>query len=322
MNLIYSPEYLKHHRDGHVECRERLEVIVEHLKEKGYSFEVPSPATEEQILRVHTQEHLKNIKALSEREVNADLDTYLNRFSYRVALLAAGGVLKALEYERAFALVRPPGHHATANRAMGFCLFNNVAIAAAHALNSGIKRVMIFDMDVHHGNGTQDIFYSSKDVLFVSFHQHPLYPGTGSMDELGSDSGEGYTVNLPLPPGTTSGEYLYAFKEIVMPLAEQFKPELILVSAGYDTHASDPLGGFLLTEECYYSIGKALSETGKKLVFALEGGYSLGALPESVHATILGVKGDTYREEELKETAEVKNRLKRLIDLLSPYWKL
>lgn len=322
MRLIYSPEYLKHHREGHVECRERLEVIVEYLTEKGFSFEEPSPATEEQILQVHTREHLENVKALSMHEMSADPDTYLNRFSYDVALLSAGGVLKALEYERAFALVRPPGHHATRNRAMGFCLFNNIAVAAAEALREHMRRVMIFDMDVHHGNGTQDIFYSSNEVLFISFHQHPLYPGTGSMEEVGSGMGEGYNVNLPLPPGTTGGEYIHAFNSVVLPLAEKFKPELVLVSAGYDTHASDPLGGFLLTEECYYTIARALSELKARVVFALEGGYSLAALPESVYATIQGLSQREYASEEPKPTGEIEARLNKLRDVLSPYWSL
>ncbi len=323
--IIYSPEYLRHNLEGHPENKYRLEAVLRHIKEKEVELEFVEPlrASEEDILRVHTPEHYQNIRRLSEQEAGADPDTYLNRSSFEVALLAAGGAIKALEYSKAFALVRPPGHHATRERAMGFCLFNNAAVAAAYALEKKIaRRVFILDIDVHHGNGTENIFYSRSDVLYLSLHQHPLYPGTGYIRDTGSGDGIGYNINLPLPPGTDDASYLYVFEQIAVPVLEQFKPELVIVSAGYDAHALDPLANFMLTEQSYFKIANFLREFGARTLFTLEGGYNQDALAFSVYSTLAGLFELDFREVDVERkpaegAVEIVEEVK---GLLSEWW--
>ena len=221
-----------------------------------------------------------------------DPDTQAGPRSAAAALRAAGGVVSAVDHvldrrlDRAFCLARPPGHHAEADRAMGFCLFSNVAVGAAHALARGLQRVLVIDFDVHHGNGTQAIFYDDPRVLYLSSHEFPCYPGTGDLDEIGSGAGRGYTVNLPLPAGMGDAEYLAAYREIALPVARAFAPELLLVSVGFDPHVDDPLAemrvtaaGFAgLTALCLGAAG------GAPAVFVLEGGYDLPALRSSAVA--------------------------------------
>jgi acetoin utilization deacetylase AcuC-like enzyme len=281
---------------------------------------------------VHSEEHYEFIRTLSEAGGGSiGLDTYVTPHSLEVALLAAGGAITAVELAMqkgyAFALVRPPGHHATRSEAMGFCLFNNIAIAARYALSQGMaRRVLILDTDVHHGNGTQDIFYSSAEVLFISLHQHPLYPGTGYVEELGEGEGRGFTVNIPLPPGTGDESYLRAIEEIVLPIAEQFSPQLVLVSAGYDTAKEDPLGGMLLSQRSYYEIGRRVKALAKPIAFTLEGGYSLSALARGVYSTLAGLFGldmkEARREEALLVKAEVEKRLREYRRVLRDYWEV
>lgn len=321
--IVYSPEHIRHSREGHPESSYRLEAVLEYLEEKNVKQWVePERASMEVISRVHVGEHIHNIRKLSRLESRADPDTYLNKSSFDVALLAAGGAVKALEYSRAFSLVRPPGHHATEDRAMGFCLFNNAGVAASCALDRGIAgRVLIFDQDVHHGNGTQDIFYSSGEVLYMSMHQHPLYPGTGHINETGDGEGKGYSVNLPLPPGTGDASYLHLFRQIALPICEQFQPQLIIVSAGYDAHTSDPLGGLNLTEQSYYSIARCLGEQKARVICTLEGGYSLRGLSLGVYASLAGLYGLEFGGRALEKPPQ---RAVRLVEkargMLSSWW--
>ncbi len=333
MKIIYSDEYLRHDAAAHPENASRLRAVMEHLRSR-MTLEIAEPrmAEKEEVCAVHTEEHYSYIRTLSEAGGGSiGMDTYVTSESFRVALLAAGGAITAAElalrHSHAFALVRPPGHHATRDQAMGFCLFNNAAIAARFALDRGVKRVLILDIDVHHGNGTQDIFYSSPEVLFISLHQHPLYPGTGYVEEVGSGEGEGYTVNIPLPPGTGDESYLRALKELALPIAEEFSPELVIVSAGYDTAREDPLGGMLLSAKSYWRIGALLRELCPAVALCLEGGYSLEALPRGVHATIAGLSGADFEAEAVaSETslvkAQVEKRLREYKRVLSRYWQV
>ena len=262
-----------------------------------------TPATTEQIMRVHPAAHVERIESLSAAGGGPiDLDTVTSAGSYGAALHAAGGAILAVDRvlgggERfAFCALRPPGHHAETDRAMGFCLFNNAAIAARHALaEHGAERVLILDWDVHHGNGTQEVFYSDPAVLFTSIHQSPLYPGTGAPHETGSGAGEGYTINLPVPGGADGELFLSLVQAVVEPVARAFAPGLLIVSAGYDAHAADPLASCILQTGDYGEMAASLrvlaEDLGIGVVVCLEGGYALDALADSVVATVAGFTG-------------------------------
>lgn len=264
------------------------------------------PVSEEEVLRVHTESHLRGIRdALSAGWGYLDADTFFSPASEEAAWLAAGGAVELCRavvhgpVRRGLALVRPPGHHAVPSRAMGFCLLNNIAIAAADALTRGLSRVAIVDWDVHHGNGTQDIFYRDPRVLFVSLHQSPLYPGTGRVDETGVRSGKGYTLNVPMPPGSGPNAYGAAFRELVLPALRAFEAELVLVSAGLDAHRQDPLAALELDSDCYGAMTTALvdqvEEAGHgRLVLVLEGGYDLDAIEASVYSLAKALSGERY----------------------------
>lgn len=307
---LYSPLFLEHQEYGHPESPERLNAILRALDETGVRARLtsiePTPATEAQIEAVHTREHLARVKQLVARGGgHFDPDTYANESTLDAALLAAGALVRAVDavmsgaVDNAFALVRPPGHHATRTRAMGFCIFNNVAIAAQHALDTHhLERVLIVDYDVHHGNGTQDIFYDSARVLYFSTHQYPHYPGTGDWREIGKGEGSGYTVNVPLPTGIGDKGFQYIFDELLSPIAERYCPQLILVSAGYDAHWSDPLAMENLTVAGYGALARTLVALardlcGGRIIFTLEGGYHLPALAHGVVATFHALLGDT-----------------------------
>ena len=273
-------------------------------------------ATREQLERVHSSAHVDTIEAFSARGGGMiDLDTVASEGSWEAALHAAGGAVHATERlltgapgreaeeapsaggSFAFCGLRPPGHHAERDRAMGFCLFNNVAVAAAHAIaECGAERVLILDWDVHHGNGTEAIFYSSPEVLYSSIHQSPLYPGTGAATDFGTGAGEGYTVNLPVPPGSGPDEFLALVQQVVAPIAREWRPDLLCVSAGYDAHRDDPLANCDLDDAAYRDMAATMrelaGELGVPLLICLEGGYSLAALARSVVATLEGVSGD------------------------------
>lgn len=306
---LYSPVFLEHAEPGHPEAPERLTAILRALDETGVRARLvpldPIPATDAHILAAHTREHLTRVQQLVARGGgHFDADTYANARSYDAACLAAGALVRAVdavlhgEVDNAFALVRPPGHHATRTRAMGFCLFNNIAIAAHHALTAHqLERVLIVDYDVHHGNGTQDIFYTSPRVLYFSTHQYPHYPGTGDWREIGEGAGAGFTVNVPLPPRVGDAGFQCIFDDFLAPLAERYQPQLILVSAGYDAHWSDPLAMENLSIAGYGAIARTLVASARELcagriVFTLEGGYHLPALAYGVVATFHALLGD------------------------------
>jgi acetoin utilization deacetylase AcuC-like enzyme len=337
MRILYSDRFLGHDRPSHPESAARLRAVASYLKAEGVwedlSLEASREAEVEALLRVHSRRHVEKVREACRRGVPLDADTYTCPESFSAALLAAGalieGVEGALEGEDLFALVRPPGHHAERDRSMGFCLFNNVAVAAAYALEEkGRKRIFLLDYDAHHGNGTQEIFYSDPRVLYLSLHQHPLYPGTGRPEEVGEGDGEGYTVNLPLPPGEGDESALQGVQEVVLPLLEAFDPDLVIVSAGYDGHYLDPLAGLALTSRFYLQVSHLLRERGGGILFALEGGYHLEALPRSVLATLSPFLGREWREAEaapeegrgVREYAA--DRIRAVKGVLSEYWSL
>nr|QNT35575.1 hypothetical protein HCAOCCDF_00023 [uncultured Methanosarcinales archaeon] len=303
--IVYHPDYLLHETGNHPERKERLLAIMRLIEESGINVRKiePEPASIEQIRYVHDPEYIEKVKYHSEHEIPLDPDTVVCKDSYHAALLAAGGAIRAVnlamgsgdggDADNAFALLRPPGHHAFPGRGSGFCLFNNIAIGARHAQQSGRKRVLIVDWDVHHGNGTQLMFYDVPTVFYFSVHQYPHYPGTGSAGETGEGDGRGYTLNVPLPAGSGDAAYIDAFEKILTPAALEFDPDIILVSAGFDAHLDDPLAGMAVTTEGFGKMASIVSSIagecyGGRLAIMLEGGYDLHALSHSVLA-VLGV---------------------------------
>jgi acetoin utilization deacetylase AcuC-like enzyme len=301
--VVIDPEYLKHEPgEFHPEKPERIRALLdlaEKLDRDKFQVLPPKAATRSDIESCHGRDYVTLVESTSKTHRYAlDGDTITSRDSFGVGLLAVGGFLRLIdsiaagESKNGFALVRPPGHHALRDRAMGFCLFNTIAIGAQHLKNAhGVKRVMIMDWDVHHGNGTQDSFYEDPSVLFISTHQFPYYPGTGAVGEVGLNAGEGYTVNIPLPAGCGDAEYLRVFHDVVVPAAKKFAPEWILVSAGFDPHRRDPLGGMEVTESGFTGMARLLLQlaaehAGGKIAFLLEGGYDLAALCNSVAAVL------------------------------------
>jgi acetoin utilization deacetylase AcuC-like enzyme len=292
---ITDTRFAAHTLAGHVEYAGRLTVIQDLLDRHGLPGQTvklsPAPATQQQLLTAHTQEYLE-LLAWTETQKGLQLgpDTYVLPQSFGVAKLACGAAIKGVDAVmagqtgNALVCARPPGHHATSAMGMGFCLLGNVAIAARHARNAyGIKRVLIVDYDVHHGNGTQDILYDDPSVMFVSTHQYPWYPGTGAVNERGEGAGIGATVNIPLEAGVGDDGYAQVYEQIVWPVARRFEPELILVSAGFDAHWADPLGQMKLSLKGFDHLTRELvlmAETfcGGKIVFVLEGGYNLNSL--------------------------------------------
>ncbi len=320
VGLVSDPIYLKHDTGQHVENARRLVAITSHLEQTGIVRQLtpikPRPATIEELSLVHGEPYIANIQQMAERGGGwLDADTVMSAESYEAALYAAGGVIKASEavlngeVSSAFALVRPPGHHATPQRAMGFCLFNNVAIAAKYALAEfSLERILIIDFDVHHGNGTQDAFYDNPQVLYISTHLSPFYPGTGIIEETGSGSARGATLNIPLPSGCGDSEYQQVFEQIVVPAATRFQPRLILVSAGYDAHRDDELAMMQVSITGFARMVKIIKELADKLcsgrlVFSLEGGYNLAALAASVKATFDVLLGNTEIEDPLGQSS-------------------
>jgi len=306
--VVVDQEYLKHFPgEGHPERPERIRVLLDlagALDAQRFLLLPPRAAARSELETIHGADYVRLIESTSKHNQYAlDGDTITCRDSFGVSLLAVGGFLKLLdaiaagEARNGFALVRPPGHHALRNRAMGFCLFNTMAVGADYLKRAhGAKRVLIVDWDVHHGNGTQDAFYDDPAVLFISTHQFPFYPGTGAVTEVGAGAGEGATINIPLPAGCADAEYLHAFDEIVLPAAKKFAPEWILVSAGFDPHRRDPLGGMGVTEDGFAAMAQKLfmlaeESAGGRAAFVLEGGYDLAALRDSAAAVLETLQG-------------------------------
>ncbi len=337
-HVLADPQFLQHVAGPmHAESPGRLQSILEMLAAKpltGVTRVAPRSATVDELTAVHTWAHVEQMRSLRGKVRQLDPDTGLSPGSIDAALLAAGSGVQAVtsvltgSATNAFALVRPPGHHAEATHAMGFCLFNNVAIAAEAARRSGANRVMILDWDVHHGNGTQHAFSKRRDVLFCSAHQYPYYPGTGAPTEVGEAEGEGFTVNCALPGGQHDADYGAVFHDLFLPIAEQFRPDVILVSAGFDAHRADPIGGMNVTERGFAamcSAVKALADElcGGKLVLLLEGGYDLKALAASVHACLEVLTG--HRAHDSFPQGVGPSGADSIADSLSalrPYWKL
>jgi len=300
--LVSSKRFVDHVTPaGHPERPERaqtLEALAASFKEQGGEVVEPRSATDEDLLRVHTQEHIDAIVATRGKATMIDEDTFTSPDSDDIARLAAGAVLTGIDRaldgpkgSRSLVLVRPPGHHAEADRAMGFCLYSNVAVGAAYARSRGCARVAIVDYDVHHGNGTQWIFYEDPTVLFVSSHQYPFYPGTGAASEKGRGAGHGFTLNIPLDAGAKDDEIERKYAAQVIPAVRNFKPDLLLISAGFDAHEMDPLGQLRMTTEGFGRLTKTLIDLANEVcegraVLVTEGGYDLKALSDSLKAVI------------------------------------
>ena len=332
--VYYHPVFIEHETGEHPENKKRLIVARRALEECGLDLEwvTPTPAPLSAVELVHSPEYIETIREAAEQGGGwMDADTVVSPKSYEAALVAAGAGLEAVERairtgQRSFLLVRPPGHHACRSRAMGFCLFNNIAIAAAHAVTSlGVERVMIVDWDVHHGNGTQAAFYDEPRVLFFSMHQAGHYPGTGMAREVGSGSGTGFTVDVPLQAGAGDGAVKLAFESLVFPLAEAFKPEVVLVSAGYDPQEGDPLGGLSFSQDAFQWMAAGLTEVCEAVgaagpVCFLEGGYVPDMVAKSIVATIEGLQGERPKFDR-SATADEKADVREALEEAKPYWK-
>ena len=297
--LVFSERFSGHATPaGHPERPARAAVMADVASRwaaAGGGVAAPAPAPTRALLRVHDQLHLDTIGGTAGRRVRLDADTFTAPDSEEVARLAAGAAIAAVDHAlagaRGIAFVRPPGHHAERDRAMGFCLYNNIAVAAAHALSRGLGKVAVVDYDVHHGNGTQWMFYDDPRVLYVSLHQYPLYPGTGAAGDVGRDRGEGFTVNVPLAAGAGDADYGLVCDQAVVPILEAFAPDLLLVSAGYDAHDRDPLGGMQVSTGGYARMDRVLRDAadrccGGRLAVVTEGGYDLEALEACLAGTL------------------------------------
>ena len=308
LTLFTSPRFADHLTPpGHPERVDRhtvMQVVASEFRQRGGDVREPRAATGDEIERVHERDYLTLIRETAGRAVALDADTFTSPDTCDVACLAAGAAVCAVDHvldggpgTRAMALVRPPGHHAERNRAMGFCFFNNVAIGAAHARARGLARVAVVDYDVHHGNGTQWSFYGDPSVLYVSSHQFPYYPGTGAADEIGTGAGLGFTVNLPLAAGATDADYERVYSTVAEPILRAYRPELILVSAGFDAYKDDPLAAMRVEAECFGRLTAALAAIandccGGRIVVVTEGGYDLKGLADSARFTIQALEDD------------------------------
>ncbi len=344
--IVKDQRYLEHVMDlGHPESPERLKVIYQMLEEKEMKglFEsvIPRAATREELEMNHILKYIDLIASTAGKPYfRLDMDTSTCAKSYEAALFAAGGLLELIKavmegkLNNGFAMVRPPGHHAERDRAMGFCLFNNVAIGAYYALkNFSLKRILVVDWDVHHGNGTQHSFYEDSRVLYFSTHRYGFfYPGTGAATEVGEGKGEGFNVNVPLSAGGSDSDYGNIFEKILKPIALEYRPQLVLVSAGFDTHCDDPLGGMEVTEKGFARMTQILMEIADttahgKLAITLEGGYDVSGQSRSVKAVLkeLARVSPLDKKEMLEKEKDNYSRIERFINQLKEiqkrYWK-
>jgi acetoin utilization deacetylase AcuC-like enzyme len=345
--LVYHPDYVKHNLGfDHPERPERISRVIDHLKDAGIlsnpklSVLYPDPLNDEDLTLVHTNDYIEKIRSLSNRGGMISIDTPIQTNTYDIAKLSAGGAVLTgkIIFEgkacNSFGLIRPPGHHAGRNYGGGFCYFNNIAILVEYLRKHfGLKRFMIMDWDVHHGNGTQDIFYEDPTVLYFSTHQMPLYPGTGYIEEIGKGEGKGYTVNLPLQAGTSGKTYEKILNDLFFPLAEEFRPEIIIVSAGQDAHTSDPIANLEFSNQDYFIMTKRIMEIAesvckRRLAMVLEGGYNLTALSETISSIITTMAGMNQfnildsSPEEVTLDKELESRIEQLKIILKNYWKI
>jgi acetoin utilization deacetylase AcuC-like enzyme len=340
--LIYDPAYLNHNTGGHPESGNRVAYAYSILNETGMLEKLvaikPRPASMEEIGLVHLLEYITRVRDFSNRGGGSfGPDNVGSSGTFDTALLAAGGTLSAVDavmarkVESAFALVRPPGHHARPGAAMGFCFFNNVAICARYAAQKyGLSRILVVDWDVHHGNGTEEIFYNDSSVLYFSVHHDWSFPGTGHADRVGEGKGKGYNINVPLPRRSGDDDYEYVFRQILQPVAYEYNPELVLVSAGMDTHAKDPIGQMNVTGAGYSKMTEIVLEIagrccGGSSVFVLEGGYNLKALAEGVLSVVHTMNGWNFTGDDLKDPdllvkIAVKSTVVGVKRALEPYW--
>jgi acetoin utilization deacetylase AcuC-like enzyme len=323
MKFIYNNLFLNHNYSSHPENNKRLKSIIELGKIKETPLN-KIPNGEKYLELIHNEKHIHRVKDFSKNQDLLDSDTYTSKDSYRIACYAAGAAIKAAE-ENAFALVRPPGHHATWDRAMGFCLFNNIAIATKYLLKKK-KKVLVLDIDGHHGNGSADCFRESEDVLFISLHQYPAYPGTGWINDIGKALGEGHIINIALPP-ESGDDILINALETFIPVAKEFTPDYVGISAGFDAHYSDPLLNLKYSLNGFYNIGKILNKNFKNIFATLEGGYNLKYLPKSILNFVAGINGKKRKFKDKTTTSdklvleEYKTRLEKLKENLEEYWK-
>lgn len=337
--IVFDPLFLEHDTGPyHPECKERLISIGDGLKTYHFADHLlrlkVRAASEQELHLIHPLSHIARVqKSAGKSFTQFDSDTVAGARSYEVALGAVGSILEMVDalfsdqIQNGFAFVRPPGHHAEPERAMGFCLFSNIAIAAAYALQKfKIARVLVIDFDVHHGNGTQAAFYDRKDVLYISTHQFPLYPGTGDFSEIGSGSGKGFTLNFPLPAGTDDSTYNLIFQQIIDPVGQAYKPDLILVSAGFDAYTEDPLAGMDVSPKGFAGIAKCILNLADKVcqgkvIFALEGGYHLAGLQHCVMVVLNELTGNGHHSYQWNATSSFESVLKASRSQLGPYWK-
>ncbi len=335
---VCDPRYEDHEiSPGHPERPERIRALLDLMRRYSRDGLVkigPRAATVEEICAIHDRRYVDQVRATAGKpHFFFDADTQATSKSYETALLSAGGLIELTDQimsgkvDNGFAMVRPPGHHAEADRAMGFCFFNNVAIAARHLQSGhGIERVLIVDWDVHHGNGTQRSFYADRSVLYVSLHQYPHYPGTGAANEAGVADGVGYTVNIPLPGGCGDAAYAAAFHRVIEPVARQFDPQFVLVSAGFDAHQRDPLAQMRVTDDGFAMMTRSLlavarDHAGGRLAAVLEGGYDLDALASSV-ARVLDELGGESLSAETPEGSGADPTLQAVVRVHKRFWKL
>ncbi len=335
--LVITSERFAEHTPppGHPERPERAEVmdaVAQQWRKSGGATADPRPATFDELARVHDEAYLQRVAATRGAATMFDPDTFTSPESHEIALLAAGATIEAARHAQdghgpAIALVRPPGHHAERDRAMGFCLFNNAATAAADALARGARRVAIVDIDVHHGNGTQWMFYDEPRVLYVSTHQFPFYPGTGAARDVGRGEGEGYTLNIPLEVGATDADYWRVYDGVVGPAVERYAPDLVIVSAGFDAHERDPLAGMRVTTDGYGAIvarlrAAAQQACGGRIAAVTEGGYHLSALAECLEVTLEELQGSgatvAFKPEGTSDRARAALGVVRAAQ--KPYW--